>query len=151
MTALTKTKQLGDLIRREDDKSFTRVAAAITNNTGATVTLTDPIGTPLKKMSDGTWEIALAADDDTDADNPVAGFLLEPDPIAACLTTAQLGGGKLYPILARGPAQISASGIPTNDPAAAAWNKTNIATLMEAHNILVRTEPISSVTSEQTT
>lgn len=136
MPVKTKNKVLADLLRYESNPLYTRESAPIRNASGATVTLTNPLGTPLKLVG-GVWTIAVIADVAI-----IDGFLLETDdldPIAATTTTV-----KQFNILKRGEAILDIAGLPALDPVGATWVKATIATGALTRNvppILIRNEP----------
>lgn len=141
MASQTTVKVLSDLIRREvfDRGDFTREEAVIKNGTAAIVTLSDPLGTPLK-LNGGVYEIALNADVAT-----VDALLLHTEPIAAIAIGATTT--RKYLLLTRGPAIVSKAGLPVNDPAGTPWTMATLIATLLALNIKVESNPPQSGTS----
>lgn len=134
MAAKTKNRTLGDLIRYELNPSFTREQYTLRNATGASATLTNPMGYPVK-FNANKMELALSGDEAT-----VDGLLLQATDEDAIATGTDYAGGKRA-ILVRGPAILSKDQLPINDVAGDAFVQANLITRLAALNIVVKSEP----------
>lgn len=142
-TPLTEKTQLGDLIRYENQQEYTREALKVYNNTGADVSIANPMGYPVKAHYFDPNAVTLALEADA------------ADVIGVILTSKALEiadeGYKTLSVLVRGPAEIDAAYLPTSDVGGTTFTKATIQTALKALNppILSRAEP--SIIATQTT
>jgi len=138
-TVLTSKKKQGDLLIAFFHQGFNFDSAKVKNAGGGTVTITDPLGYPLKTDGAGGYALALAAD----AAN-VIGLIISPQ------TTITLAAGasttRPCQILARGPAVLDKQMLPTLDLAGAAITLATLVTALQALQIRFMTEPVTSST-----
>lgn len=140
MATKTKNRTLTDLLRYEVNPDFTRDAVTLRNGTASPVTLTDPVGYPLKYVS-GKYLLAVAGDEGT-----VDALLLATEDFEAVGATTDFAGKQVA--LVRGPAIISKAGLPTVDVANAAFNLTTLIATLAALGIQVHTEPVKQQEQE---
>jgi hypothetical protein len=140
MSTLTEKKFLTDLLRWEVESlgQYTRDYATVKNTTGASVTLSNPLGTMLKWVTDH-YELAIAGEE-----SDVVALLLETEPMDALANNAT---STKRLILVRGPAIISKAGLPTLDPAGAAITYADLAAALLAMGIVTRAEPATTTST----
>lgn len=141
MSLKTQNRSLTALLRYEVNPDFTREEITLRNGTADAVTLTDPVGYPLKYVS-GKYLLALAGDEGT-----VDALLLATEDFDAVAATTDFAGKQLA--IVRGPAIVSKAGIKTVDVAGDAFNVTTIIATLAALQIQVHSEPVKQ--QEQTT
>ena len=120
-----------DVLHWLGNREYCLKQATVKNTSGASITVTDPIGYPLKVVS-GEYEPALAGDEA----NAVA--IIAGGTQAKYLTLADDGTIQLL-VLVRGPAIIKYDGIPAKDYAAAAFDKADIETALAALDMPILT------------
>lgn len=141
-TSVTKGKTLGDVFKWLMHPGFNLVSAKLVNPVAAAMTITSPVGLPVK-ASGSNYVIVLA----TDEANAI-GLLYHDKPITiGSSATSDL----LYPFLIRGPALIDKDALPTADVAVSPGTYTNatLVTALAARNIIAMSEPTK--VSTQTT
>lgn len=138
---LTKRKVLGDVLKYLLSSFFCLESATVKNTSGSTVTVTEPVGYPVK-LTGSQLCLAVAGDEAN-----VVGLILTQSSFEELANNAITAGP--HSILKRGPAVVDLDQLPTLDCEGAAFNVTTLATRLLTLDIVCRSEP--ETVSEQTT
>lgn len=140
MTVVVSSRNpLGDLIIRQwDDGAYNREAFLITLPAGVAATAYNVYGMPIKtiaRASDNHYTcVAVISGDEANATGII---------IANALITVATAGTttKKYAGIARGPIVINKDVLPLKDPAGNNYNIANLASALQAKNIVPRAQP----------
>ena len=136
-----KTKRPGDLLVHVESLEYCTKTVIIRNATGATVTITDVVGFPLKAGTNGAdYNLAEAGDEANVTALLIDGPLGDVNEELANNTNST----KKYQALVHPPAVINRNKIVDTDFAGAAMNVATIVTALEALKYEVRSEPSNS-------
>jgi len=144
---LTKKLTIGDVLKREWDREYTRVSAKLVNfaTSGSDVTLPQSAGYPLLSSTGGYAPMAAGQE------ASCKGLLMFDKPVPALAASGTSAG--TYSILRRGPAVVLQDALPPLDFAGGTITLATLVTALAALTppIIVVTAPASGNTSVQTT
>lgn len=135
-------KNLGDLVVREEDTTFTREQVVVKTPAGVGVTAYNLFGAPcvIARVDDNHWRATLVAAANVNTAN---GILISDEAVtlAADGTTT-----KRYAAICRGATVINKNAIKATDPAGASYNKDTAAVALAAAGIVCRAEaPVATL------
>lgn len=153
--AVTNAVKPGEWLFSESNYQYTRDSAKLKNATAQAGTSPDVsltpsqlIGLPVRKVSAGIYRFATAAE--VTSANPSIdekwGFIVSGESATGALDNDEVTGTE-YAIIVRGPAIVNSSLMPVADPYGGAFVLADYILLCEALNIA--TKPSPTITTEQ--